>query len=185
MTTTQPLIVTKEKYLITNNWTACGESELVQAKLAFSFCFKIIRRVEDIVTEKLPRSAVETVGAGFDGGIQNRCAGTTIFCTESSGLDFEFLNRIHRRKNDEICTVQEIHGVGVVINTVEQVVVLGRAQSVRDKRTSGGITSGIRLRGVYTRAKLRQESEVAPVQRQIVHVFLINHLSYRRGLGFK
>ena len=95
--------------------------------------FKIVGGIELIVSEKFPTGAMETIGAGLDGGVENRGAGTSKLRAEVRGLNLEFLNRVDRRKDDEIRAVKEVHGVGIVVNAIEQVVVLRWAQPLAEK----------------------------------------------------
>ena len=115
---------------------ASGKAKLVLAKCTLgnaASVFKEVRGVELIVAEKFPCGAVETVGAGLDGGVENGSAGAAEFGAEVGGLNLEFLNGVDRRKNDEVGAVQEVDGVGVVVDAVEQVVVLGGARPLAAK----------------------------------------------------
>ena len=73
---------------------------------------------------------METVSARFDGGIENSGSRAPKFRAEVRGLNFELLNRINRGKNNKIRTVQEIDGVGIVVNSIQHVIVLRRAEAI-------------------------------------------------------
>ena len=100
------------------------------ALLDSAVVFKPISGVEFIVAEKLPGSAMEAVGAGFDGGVENRARGTAQFGAEVRCLDLEFLNSVERGQNNKVGSVEEVDGVGVVVDAVQQVVVLRGAKAV-------------------------------------------------------
>ena len=76
---------------------------------------------------------MNAVGAGLDGRIENRAGGTTQFSAEFRSLNLELLNRVDRRQNDVVGAVQEVDGVGVVVDAVKQVVVLRRTETVCGK----------------------------------------------------
>src|SRR5579885_212155 len=139
--------------------------------------FKKVGGVELIVAEEFPGRAVKFVGAGLDGGIQNRGAGAAEFGAETGGLDAELLNGVDRGKNDEISAVQEVDRVGVVVDAVEKIVVLGGAQPVGGKSAACGIAARIRLRRVAAGAELRENGEVAAVQGQVIDGFRIGDLA--------
>ena len=170
------------------DWTAGGQSKLVLAVLALLNVVRVfekIRGIELIVAEKLPDGAVQLVGAGFDSGIENRCPGAAEFGTEARGLNFEFLDSIDGRKNNEVRTVQEVHGVGVVVNAVEQVVVLRGPKSIRREGAGGSVAASISLGRVHAGDELGKESKVAAVQGKFIDALGVHYLSDRAILRFK
>ena len=84
-------------------------------------------------------------------------------CTLNSG------NRIQRGKNDKVCSVQEVDGVGIVVNAIEQVVVLRGLEAIGGKGAGGRIASGVRLGRIRARAQLCQKRKVTPIERQIIN----------------
>ena len=62
---------------------------------------------------------MKAVGTGLDRGVEHSLAGADELGAESGSLDFEFLDGIHRWKDDKIRSVQKVHGVRIVINAVE------------------------------------------------------------------
>ena len=71
---------------------------------------------------------MDVVGTGLDGGIEHRAGGTAELSAEVGGLDIEFLDRVNRRKNGEVRSVEEVDRVGVIVDAVEQIVVLRGTQ---------------------------------------------------------
>ena len=147
--------------------------------------FKEVGGVELVVAEKFPDVAVETVGAGLDGGVENGGAGAAELGAEVRGLHFEFLNGVDRRKNDEVRAVEEVHGVGVVVDAIEQVIVLRRAKTIGGEGAASGVAARVGLRRVDAGSELREEREIAAVQRKIVHVARIDDLADRSVLRFE
>ncbi len=113
-----------------------SHSELILAQFA-SFdalvIFKPIGGIELVVAEKFPGRAVETVGAGLDGSVHDSAGGTTELGAEVRSLYLELRDRVHRRQNDKVGSVQEVDGVGIVVDAIQQVVVLRRAQTIGGK----------------------------------------------------
>src|SRR5271170_3282674 len=128
---------------------------------------------------------MDTVRAGLDRSVEDGARGAAQLGTEVRGLNLEFSNRVRWRKDDKICSVEEVDVIGVVVNAIQKVVVLRGAQTIGRKSTGAGIASGIRLRSVHAGAQLRQERKVAPVQRQINHALSVDHLTRRRVLGLQ
>ena len=119
---------------------------------------------------------MDSVCAGLDRSVEDGTRGTAQIGTKVC-LHLEFLNRVHRRKNDKVCPVEEVDGVGVVVNTVQQVVILGRTQAIGRKGTRCRIASRVSLRRVHASTELRQEREITSIQRKAIHCLLINHLT--------
>src|SRR5262249_10195909 len=109
---TETLIVAKDKDLILDDRTTGRYAELVLAKSTLgdsAGIFKIVGGVELVVAEESPCGTVQLVGTRLKRGVQNRRAGTAVFRAETRGLDFELLDRVNRRQNDEVSAVQKVH----------------------------------------------------------------------------
>jgi hypothetical protein len=92
-------------------------------------------------------------------------------------LHLEFFDGVDGRKHDEVGAVQEIHGIGVVVDAVEQVVILCRAETVGGEGAAGGVAAGVGLRGVYAGGELSEEGEIPAVQRQAIDVARVDDLA--------
>ena len=64
------------------------------------------------------------VGAGLDRSVENGARGTAQLGTKVRSLDFKFRDRVGRRKNHKVRSVQEVHVVGIVVDAIQQIVVL-------------------------------------------------------------
>src|SRR5450432_4246954 len=75
--------VAEDKNLVLDHRSAGGDAELVQLKLTFfrgvADSLKVIRGIKVGIAEKFPARAMEAVGAGLDGGIQNRSPRPAVF----------------------------------------------------------------------------------------------------------
>ena len=114
--------------------------------------FKPIGRVEDVITEKFPGGAVDAVGARLDRRVQNSTRSSAKLGAKVSGLDLEFRDRVQRGKHDKVRAVQEVDGIRVVIDAIQQVVVLRCFETIGAESAGGRIASGVRLRAVHARA---------------------------------
>ncbi len=128
---------------------------------------------------------MQAIGARLDGRVHHRTGGASQFGAEVRGLHLEFLNRVDRRKDDEVGAVQEVHGVRVVVDAIEQVVILRRAETVRREGARRGIAAGVSLRRLHAGAKLGKEGEIAAVQGKVIHLLLADHLADRCFLGLQ
>src|SRR5262249_55323889 len=152
----EPFVIAEEEYFVAaiENFrddyrTASRKAELVLAKFALGNAagiFEEISGVQLVIAEEFPSGAMEAVGAGLDRGVEHRGTRASEFGAEVRSLNLEFLNGVDRRKHDEIGSVQEVHGVGVVVDAVEQIVVLRRAVAVRGEGPTRGIPSRVGLR---------------------------------------
>ena len=102
-----------------------------------------------VVAEELPDTPVELVSTLLQSCVEHRSTRTAVFCAKVCRLDSKFLNCIHRRKHDVVRAIEEVNGVGVVVNSVEHVIVLGGTETVGGERTRGCVTTGIGLRRVH------------------------------------
>ena len=117
----ETLIITEEEDLVLYDGAADGTSELVPAQLSLFYSvaiFKPVRGVKDIVAKKFPGRAMNLVGAGLDRGVENGARGTAQLGTEVRSLDLKFRDRVGRRKDNKVCSVQEIHVVGIVVDAI-------------------------------------------------------------------
>jgi hypothetical protein len=128
---------------------------------------------------------MQVVGSRLDGGIEDGGTGAAEFRAKAGRFDAEFFDGVDRRENDEVGTVQEVDGVGVIVDTIEQVVVLRGTQTVGSERACRGIPSGIGLRGVDTGAELRKKREITAVQREVVDGFRVGDLTDSGALRLK
>ena len=94
---------------------------------------------------------MDAVCAGLDRSVEDGAGGTAQLGAEVRRLDLEFRDRVRRRKNDEICSVQEVDGVGVVVDAIQQVVVLRGAQTVCGKAPEAALPR-VSACGVFTPA---------------------------------
>ena len=120
---------------------------------------------------------MNAVGAGLDGRVENGACGTAQFSAEIRGLHLELLNRVHRRQDDVVGSVQEVDVVRVVVDAVQQVVVLRGTKPVGRESARSRIAAGIGLRCLHAGAQLRKEGKVAPVKRKRVHFLLVDDLA--------
>ncbi len=128
---------------------------------------------------------MDAVRSGLDRSVENGACGTAQFGAEVRGLNLELRDCVDRRKNDEVCSVQEVNGVGVIVNAIQQIVVLRRAQTVGGKGSGGCIASRIGLGTLRACTKLGKEGKVAPIERQRIHALLSHHLSDGCFLGLQ
>ena len=104
-----------------------SRAELILPILSFRNAARVlkeIRRIQCVVAEEFPGRAMELIRSGFDRGIQNGARRPARFGTVVIGLHLEFLNGIDGRPHHVGRSIQEIHQVDVVIDSVQQVVVL-------------------------------------------------------------
>src|SRR5215467_8179086 len=145
--------------------------------------FKKVGSIKRVISKKLPEGAVQSIGTRFDGGIQNSGSGAAKFGTEICGLNAQFLNGVDWRKNHIVRPVQKIHAIGIVVDAVEKVIVLGGPQAIGRERSGRGISeriaSRIGLGRVDSRGKLGQERIIPSVQRKVVHTSRIDNLTHR------
>src|SRR5579872_3153233 len=100
---------------------------------------------------------MELVGPGLDRRIQYRCTRAPVFCAEIRGFDLKFLNRVNRRKHNEIGAIEKIDRVRIVIDAVEHVIVLRWPISVGGKSSTRCVSTRVGLRSIYSCGKLGQE----------------------------
>ena len=97
---------------------------------------------------------MEFIGSRLDRCVQNRRAGSSVFCTKAARLYLEFRDSVDGRQHNEIGTVEEIDRIGVVVNSVQQVIILCGSITVCRERASCGVATRIRLRRVHASRKL-------------------------------
>ena len=96
---------------------------------------------------------------------------------EVGGLDFEFLDGVEWRENDKVCAVEEVDGVRVIVDAIEEVVIHRGALTIGGKSAAACVTTGIGLGGVYAYGNLSEKSKIAAVQRKAVHFLGVNDLT--------
>ena len=165
-----------------NYGSAERSPELILAKLSFAQSariFKEIRSIKLVVSEEFPERSMEVVGPGPDGGVQNSASGTAEFSAEAIGLDLELRNGVNRWTHNKVCSIEEVDQLDVVVDTVEQIVVLRRTQTVRGEAATGTQTASVLLILSDTCGELREESKVAPIERQHIDGLFSDYLSNR------
>ena len=100
-------------------------------------------------------------------------------------MDFEFFNGIHRGQHHKVGAVEEVHGVRIVVNAIEQVVILGRPVAIGCEGAASGVAARVGLGRVHTSSKLSQKGKIAPVQGQIIDTARIDDLTDGPALGFE
>src|SRR4051812_46615420 len=102
---------------------------------------------------------MKLIGARLDRRVEHGSTRATELGTKVRGLNLEFLDGIHRRENDKIRPVEEVHRVEIVTDAVEHLVILPRPAAISRKGATGRIASSIRLRRVHAGRKLSEESK--------------------------
>src|ERR1700730_11577219 len=150
-------------------------TELV-APVGSTLPFKEIASIQFVVAEKLENAAMKLIRARLDGGIEDRAISPSELGAIATGLDFEFLDGIHRRLDDIAGAVLQIGDIRVVVNTVQQIVVLIRAGTVRAE-PKGVFVRGSRLGRSDTRGEQRQLAEITAIERQVVDRTIVDDLA--------
>ena len=125
---------------------------------------------------------MKLVGAGLDGRVEHGSSRPAVFRAEARCLDLELLNGIDGRQNNKIRSIEEVDGIGIIVDAIEHVIVLRGPIAVRGESAAGRIAASIGLWSIYSSRKLREESEVSAVERKIVHAALVDHLTDRSVL---
>jgi len=112
------------------NRSAQSCTELV-ALVGPTLQFKEIASIQFVVAEKFENAAVKLIRARLDGGIEDGAIPPAELGAIATGLDFEFLDGIHRRLDDIAGAVLQVGDIRVVVNTVYQIVILIRSGTVR------------------------------------------------------
>ncbi len=133
------------------------------ALLDTAVVLKPVRRVEFVVAEKLPHGTVDLVGAGLDCCVQHGARGTSKLRAEVRRLDLELRESINGRQDDKVCAVQEVSGVGVVVDAVQQIIVLRGLQPIGCKRARTRVATRVCLGSIHTSANLSEKRKVAAV----------------------
>jgi hypothetical protein len=184
----ETFIIAEVEGFVLQNRSSDRTSKLVLTQRPFFnslVVFKPVRRIELVVPEELPDISMDVIGSALDGGIQNRTCGASQLSAELSRLHLELGDRIYWRENDEVCAVQEVYSVRVIVDSIQKVVVLRRLQAIGGERTGFGISTCICLGRLRAGTKLREEGEVASIKRKVVHCSLRHHLSHRRVVGLQ
>ena len=187
--TALPFVIAEEKDLVLDDRAAKRSTELIETIFALyrsrGVVLEPIGSVKFVVAEKLPYVPMERIGAGFDGGVQNRASGPAQLRAVISGLHFEFLNGVNRGQDDVVGAVEEVHVVRVVVDAVKKVVVLRGPLAICGEGARPRVAPRVRLRGLHARAKLRQKGEIAAIEGQSIHFLLVDHLPHRGFLSLQ
>src|SRR6185295_10734295 len=129
-----PFVAHEEEAPIARDPPAERSAELVLTKRRHGPIAKIevVVRVEPVVAQKLERASVKGVRSGAGGDIDQRRGLAAELRRVLRLLDLEFLDRIHRRVDDEV--VEELVGDR---NAVEKVDVVTRALAANVGKRSG------------------------------------------------
>src|SRR5215472_5208731 len=95
--------------------------------------------IESVIAEELPNVPMKLIGTRLQSRVQHGGAGAPILGTEVCGLNPEFLNRVNRRQDHEVRSIQKVNRVGIVVNSIEHVVVLSRTEAVGGKSSGRSI----------------------------------------------
>ena len=108
---------------------------------------------------------MEVVGAGLQGGAQDRAPRPSVLRAEGAGEDLDLGDGVHGRLHDVGGAAQEVDVARVVVDAVEQVVVLARPRAV-GRELQG--STGPLLRAGGTRAQASESGVVPAVQGQVL-----------------
>ena len=128
---------------------------------------------------------MKAVSTGLGGSIENGTGRAAILSREVGGLDVEFGDGIEWRKNGVVGAVQEVDGIRVVVDTIQQIVILRGTQAVGGEGAGCGVAARIGLCGLHTGCQLGKEGKVASIQREIVDGLFLNDLADRGLLSLK
>src|SRR6516162_7968344 len=111
---TKALIIHKEEGLISaviNMWDVDGRAErsseliLLIGRSPLPYRIEIIARIQYVVLQKAPGTAVNIVCPGFDDGVNDGAISTPKLCTVGVRLDLKLLQSIHWRLDDVVSFV--------------------------------------------------------------------------------
>ena len=172
--------VAEEERLVLHDRTAEAAAELAEAERRL-FGVEEVLGVERVVAQELVGDARIAVRARLDLQIDDGAGGAAELRGVVAGLDAELFDRLGGRHDHG-----EAEEERVVVDAVEHPVVLIGALAVRaDRHAALARRHGARARRPFGGAGDEQAelNEVAPVQRQAAHLFLVDDLADRRGLG--
>jgi hypothetical protein len=115
---------------------ADSDAKLIAMKLGFrqtGLIEEVIVRIECIVAQKFPGIAVELVGTRLHCGVQHGAGSSTEFRVVVVRLNLEFGESIHRRLNDVVFAILSGDDGGIIVDPIQQIVVLGRADNLGGK----------------------------------------------------
>src|SRR5437867_3252390 len=87
--------------------------------------------VKFVVSDKFPYVAMKLIGSGLDRSVKNGPARAALLGAVIARLDLELLNGVNGGQHHEVCAVQKIYGVRVVVNSIEEIVILGGPLAIR------------------------------------------------------
>ena len=117
------LHIAEEEKLVADDGEAEGGAELVLAVLGDAGGGEVTR-VEDVVAEVLPKTAVDLVGTGFEAGVEDGTGGVAELGAVVAGVDLELGEGVRRGPDDVAGAVEEVDDVDVVVDAIEEEVVL-------------------------------------------------------------
>src|SRR6185503_6212285 len=129
------LRIPKEENLVLDHRATDRAPELVPAQFSLfsrraspvvAIMLKEVSGIENVIAEKFPNVPMKLIGARFQSRVEHGCAGTPILGAEVCGLNLEFLNRVDRRQDYEVRSIEKVNRIGIVVNSIEHVVVLSR-----------------------------------------------------------
>ena len=174
----------EEKLVLLDGPAKC-ESVVVALERRFFGGIEEVPRIHLLVAQKVVRDAVKEVGARFQGEIHHAARRSAEFGGVSAGLHFEFLDGIDGGFDDLGLVGIEGRIIGIVIKSVEQVVIVGGSLSARaepagpaaDAVIGAGRSTALAGRGERALGKQGELQVIASVQRQVFDSALLDHLS--------
>ena len=156
----------KERFVLPDG-PADGKSKLVLTVLSFwnsSRILKEIRGIEGIIADEFPKIPMQCIRAGFNRRIQNSASRPSEFRTVVVRLYFELLYCVDRRRDGKCGAIQEVDEVGIVVDSVEEVIILSRTSPIGCKTATGAKPARVLLTLCYACCELREKGKVAAVR---------------------
>ena len=151
------------------------DPKLVLAIFGFRLVKKVAR-IQLVISKELVEVPVHIIGAGFDGGVDDRSVSAAKFRAVRIGLDFEFLDGVHRGLDHVVGFIQQVGKVGIVIDAVQQKIVLQRPAAVGAEAVSAFVArTGLARSG--SRGQQCELSKVAPIQGQVHDLAIVHDLT--------
>ena len=129
---------------------------------------------------------MQFVGAGLQVDVDHAARRAPVFGVVAVGDHVHLTDGFHRRADRVSSLVQEVDGVDVVIDAIQQEVVLTVGANAVGGKSAVGRIARSRFRRHYARGEARQIREVAlPAQRNILHRFGIECRADLCALGLQ
>ncbi len=173
----------KKEHPVAADRSAERPAELVSVQLlGFRWRGKRVAGVEGVVAQEFETDAVEGVGPGLDGRVDDGARSLAVLGREVVGLDAELGQRVDRRLRDHVRAVLLIDDAGVVVDPVQHEAVEHRPRAIGDEGAAraGAVTT---RRLEHARRQAGELQEVPAVERQVADRLAGHDLPYRRGLG--